>query len=252
MDGTLLDDQKRISPENANWIARAGQNGVTVMLTTGRGIQNIRPYVEELQLRSPLVAVNGGEVWKAPGEVHKRIPLHHELIRKMREKALETGVWYWAYTTEGIMNRDSWIDKPWEEQIWLKFGYSSKDERLLKEIGEWLGTIPDIEVTNSHWSNLEIGPIGITKASGVEEVCRMLGIGLHECVAIGDGDNDISMLRACGLGVAMANAPDDVKQHADRTTASNTEDGVAEALKYVLTCNGVAVGLLLDSFSDSK
>ena len=89
MDGTLLDEHSKISEENAKWIHAALDEGVTVMFSTGRGVQSALPYAEELKLRSPIVAVNGSDVWKEPHVLLKRVLMDVQLIRSMHELAVE-------------------------------------------------------------------------------------------------------------------------------------------------------------------
>ncbi|MDF2963402.1 MAG: Cof-like hydrolase, partial [Paenibacillus sp.] len=92
-----------------------------------------------------------------------------------------------------------------------------------------------LEITNSHPLNLELNPKGINKASGIRQVCSLLGIGMSQVIAMGDSLNDESMIREAGLGVAMGNAQDEVKEFADVITATNEEHGVAKIIEqYVL------------------
>ena len=76
-----------------------------------------------------------------------------------------------------------------------------------------------------------LGPLGISKATGVEELARPLGISAEDVVAFGDMPNDVPMLGWAGLGVAMGNAHQDAVAAADEVTASNTDDGVARVLE---------------------
>lgn len=243
MDGTLLNDEKRISRENAEAIAKAAASGITVMMSTGRGIQNIRAYTDELGLTSPIVAVNGAEVWRSPDELHARYPLAPDTVRRLIRAGRDKDVWYWAYTTNGLMTRSSWAEPEWDECVWLKVGYASENPAKLRELRQWLALDGEIEVTSSNETNLELSPTGITKASGLEQVCRLLGIGLEQTVAVGDGGNDLSMIRAAGLGVAMGNAQEEVKRTALRVTGTNEEHGVAQLLQYVMECNAGAVSV---------
>ncbi|WP_284644214.1 Cof-type HAD-IIB family hydrolase [Paenibacillus silviterrae] len=237
MDGTVLNEHKQISEQNADAIRQAVDNGVVVMFSTGRGIQNITAYVEQLELQAPIVAVNGGEVWKAPGMLHSRKALQPDVVKSLYEKAVQEDAWYWAYTPDGLMTKDTWRELPWEEQQWLKFGFYSKEEQKLRGIQSWIEAMGELEVTNSHPTNLELNPKGVSKASGLSEVCALLGIQMSEVVAVGDSMNDYAMIRAAGLGVAMGNAQEELKRIASRVTSSNVEHGVAEVLHYVLACN---------------
>jgi len=81
---------------------------------------------------------------------------------------------------------------------------------------------------------LEIIPKAINKGQGLRDVCAALGIAPTHTIAFGDAANDIPMLQAAGLGVAMGNAQEAVKQAADRVTDTNNRDGIAKILETVL------------------
>jgi hypothetical protein len=234
MDGTFLNEKGEISEENRKAIFEAMEAGVTVMFATGRGIQSAMPHIEALGLKAPIVSVNGGEVWKEPGVLLHRQTLPADDVRRMREVALRHGTWYWGYTVEGLFNRDRWIDDI-NSVIWLKFGYQYEKTDVLAQIREELGSWDCLELSNSHPNNIEVNPKGVNKADGIRRVCELLGIGMEQVVAMGDSLNDITMIREAGLGVAMGNAQETVKQTADRVTLRNDEHGVAAAIrKYVL------------------
>jgi len=81
---------------------------------------------------------------------------------------------------------------------------------------------------------LEIVPIGVNKAEALKHLAAILGLDLSQFAAIGDGLNDIEMLREAGLGIAMGNAPEAVKSEADWVTGTNNEGGVAQAVWKLL------------------
>jgi len=92
-----------------------------------------------------------------------------------------------------------------------------------------------VELSKSWRDNLEVMDKGVSKGSAVKLLCERLGINSDEVMAIGDNENDLSMIKFAGVGVAMGNAEDMVKEQADFITSSNDEDGVALAIeKYVL------------------
>jgi HAD superfamily hydrolase (TIGR01484 family) len=234
MDGTLLNSEHEVSEENRAWMFKALEAGVTVMLSTGRGVQNVYPYTDKLNLNTPIVAVNGGEVYRAPGELLVRHTLDVESIRAMHAMAVSYNTWFWSYAVEGVFNKDTWTDELNSLQ-WLKFGYFTDNDESRAHILNWLQEQDRYEITNSHPHNLEINPKGISKASGIAEVCRLLGIGMSEVVAMGDSLNDMTMIREAGLGVAMGNAQDALKAAADLVTVTNNEHAVAKIIRdYVL------------------
>src|SRR5690554_4698584 len=122
MDGTLLKKSNTISPENQYWIKRAGEAGVAVCLASGRAHKSMVPFVEQLNLNTPLVAVNGSEVWRNKDQLYDRVLMDKDLIKDMYRIAEAHNVWFWAYSLTQEYNRENWHGFPQDEQ-WLKFGY---------------------------------------------------------------------------------------------------------------------------------
>ena len=81
---------------------------------------------------------------------------------------------------------------------------------------------------------LEVIPACINKGQGIRDICQVLGMTAEQVIAFGDAQNDIPMLRAAGMGVAMGNATQAVKEAANYVTLSNNEDGIAAALEKLL------------------
>jgi HAD superfamily hydrolase (TIGR01484 family) len=236
MDGTILNEEQKISAENREAIIEANKAGVTVMFATGRGYQTAMPFVEEIGLQAPLITVNGGEVWRAPRErdLLHRETLAKEQVDKLRAIALRHNTWYWSFTIEGLFNKDRWVGDP-NAVTFLKFGYSYENLEVLTQIRKEVESWGTLEVANSHPNNLEINPLGVNKAVALRRVCGMMGIDMSQVIAMGDSLNDIAMIREAGLGVAMGNAQEIVKQAADCVTLDNDNHGVAAAIrKYAL------------------
>nr|WP_255654624.1 Cof-type HAD-IIB family hydrolase [Cohnella sp. REN36] len=235
LDGTLLNDRQEISPANLEWVRKASEAGVTVCVSTGRGFPSALPIAEQMALTTPMITVNGGEIWRKPHELHQRTLLEAEKVMKLHmlaERYPET--WFWAYSTQDIYNKEKWVDDTYAHD-WLKFGYYNEDRAALAEIWQEIRGWEGLELSNSSPSNIEINPIGISKATAIAEVCRMIGCDMSEAVAVGDSLNDLAAIKAVGLGVAMGNAQEEVKAQADAITASNQEDGVALVIQnYVL------------------
>ena len=95
---------------------------------------------------------------------------------------------------------------------------------------------PEVKVTNSTWNNLEINIRTAHKGRALARFAEHLGLTLANCIAFGDGANDLTMVEAAGVGVAMANACPEVLAAADHVTTSNDEDGVAAALRRFGLC----------------
>jgi len=230
MDGTLLNEHSEISGENERWIRAAIDAGIAVCFATGRGYPSALPYAERLGLTTPMVLVNGGEVWSSPKALHARATMPASEVAALRDIALRYDTWYWGYSVERVYNRNEWIEDPYRTE-WLKFGYYTEDAAALAAVAAAIRDVGAFETTNSHPNNIELNPLGVSKASGLRQVCDMLGIGMHEIVACGDSLNDAAMIREAGLGVAMGNAQEAVKWIADEVTLTNDEDGVAHVIR---------------------
>ncbi|MEB3100490.1 Cof-type HAD-IIB family hydrolase [Ferviditalea candida] len=230
MDGTLLNNRQQISDGNRQAIRDLTKQGIPVVLSTGRGLFSVMPFVEELRLNDPLITVNGSEVWEHPGKLRKRVPLKPETVARLKRLAVQYDTWFWGYTVDGMFNKENWAEDIFARE-WLKFGYYAEDSAILKKILQEISQWGVLEITNSHPNNLEVNPRGVSKASGLNEVCALLGVRMSEIVAIGDSLNDLAMIQSVGLGVAMGNSQEEVKRAARLTTLTNEEDGVVKIIR---------------------
>lgn len=94
-----------------------------------------------------------------------------------------------------------------------------------------LMAIPELSISSSVYNNLEVNAKGADKGAALLWLADYLGIDREETMSFGDGENDIPMIKAAGIGVAMGNALDTVKAAADTVTLTNDEDGVAAAIR---------------------
>ncbi|CAK8584279.1 Cof-type HAD-IIB family hydrolase [Priestia megaterium] len=230
MDGTLLNNQQEISTENREAITKAQEQGVHVVLSTGRSLLTCREYAQSLQLSSYLITVNGSEIWDESGELVERKLIDASSIEKMWNLTQEHKLNFWAVTTDKV-----WRDEFPEDiasQEWLKFGYDIPDDALREEVLKQIAGISDFEISNSSLTNLEINALGINKAKGIMTVCERLGITMDEVIAMGDSLNDMAMIEAAGCGIAMGNAQEAVKEAADWVTDTNVNNGVAKAISH--------------------
>ncbi|WP_102707540.1 Cof-type HAD-IIB family hydrolase [Terribacillus saccharophilus] len=232
MDGTMLNPREEVSQANRKAIQRAQEEGVDVILSTGRGIRTCKPYADDLGLRSFLVTVNGSEIWTAGGELLERVLIEDDLIKKMKSLADEYDTHYWAVSTEHVFRGN--FPANMEEYDWLKFGFDTFDDAKREAIVKALSDKNELELSNSSPTNIEVNAVGINKAEAVQKVCDRLGINMEQVIAMGDSLNDIKMIEAVGCGVAMGNAQDAVKEVANYQTDTNEADGVAKAIHHLL------------------
>lgn len=231
MDGTLLRNDHSVSEENRLAIKIAQDQGKAVMVSTGRPLLYAEEIVDSLKLSTYLITVNGGEIWHPDRTLIERTIMDSSQVEFMLEMALKYDTHYWSSTVEGVFNKNTTFPKNVHDYQWLKFGFDIKDDKVRKAIWNELSKRGELEVTNSSLTNIEVNAAGINKAAAIRKVCERLDIQMDQVMAVGDSLNDLAMIRESGIGVAMGNAQDKVKQSADWVTHSNEDHGVAEAIR---------------------
>jgi phosphoglycolate phosphatase (TIGR01487 family) len=233
MDGTLLNKQGEISEANRKAIEAAQEMGVYVVLSTGRSIITCGKYAESLSLTSFLVTANGSEIWDEKRELVNRSLLKTDLVEWMWELSKQHKTRFWAISTDNYWTNE--MPEDINVLDWLKFGFDIDDDATREFILNELTEKGEFELSNSTLKNIEVNPLGINKATGLKIVCNRLGIEMTHVMAVGDSLNDMAMIVEAGIGVAMGNAQEKVKQAADWVTDTNEKDGVAKAIqKWVL------------------
>ncbi|KHE66925.1 Cof-type HAD-IIB family hydrolase [Halobacillus sp. BBL2006] len=234
LDGTLVNSQETVSDRNIKAIHEAKEQGIQVVLSTGRSLSRCRHIAESLGESSYLVTINGGEIYNGEFELIERNKLKKEHVRRLWELKKEHGLYFWSSTVQGLFNSQNPFEEEVEEYDWLKFGYDIEDDHVRKIILDELNKYDSFEITNSSPTNIEINPSGVNKAAALAKVCDWLDLTMDEVMAVGDSMNDIAMIHKAGYGVAMGNAQDKVKEEANWVTLTNDEDGVAHAIEKVL------------------
>jgi len=256
IDGTLVGEDLVIRDNTRRALHQCVRQGVTVTLATGRMFQSTRPYAQKLGLDVPLITYNGALVKDSgTGEIyhHRTVPLAlaREVIRLCKEMDLMLHTYVddeyyveefndWSRKYEEIAGVTAHAVGDLEDFLTrepTKFIISEVPEKLDKYwdvLRERL--TPQLYLTRSRPIFLEILHPAVSKVEGLKVLGDRLGIGLAEMMAVGDSYNDVEMLRAVGLGVAMGNAPPDVQAQADWVTAGIEDEGLVVALeKYILS-----------------
>lgn len=258
LDGTLLTSDKRVSEANKNALQAARERGVYVVLTTGRPLQAIGGFLEELDLLGEnqySITFNGGLVQENTGRILDKTGFTIEDVRAIRrvtnELDLPLDVLYGGdvyslpaaheslyLTANPLLNKINVSDEELPEEFVYNKAVSAVDAAFLD------GQIPKIpaelydrfEIFKSRAILLEWSPKGVHKANGLAKLIGHLGINQSEVMACGDEGNDLSMIEWAGLGVAMSNATEEIKSAANVVLPkTNDEDGIAWAIEhYVL------------------
>lgn len=263
MDGTLLNSNKTISLKNKKSIECIMKKGYKVAIATGRMYESAKYFAKVLDTKLPIIACNGGIV-KNPDtkEVLYKNFIEVDKLKRVLDICDQINIYYHCYDDEVFYSKElkystefnlNWnkdkskedrlnilVDKNIKKRIIdekkeiLKVLIIDEDINKLKKLREKLEKISDIEVSSSLKTNLEVMKKDVSKGNALELLCKKLDIKLSEVIALGDNENDLSMLKIAGLSVAMGNADDFVKENVDFITLNNDEDGVAYALKEIL------------------
>lgn len=234
LDGTLLCDNKEVSAVNQEWIKKAETAGLVVSFATGRSKELSERYWGLVSPDSPMIMVNGAEVWLNHFEILVRQVLPADCIPRLHELGVRHNLSCWGHTTQGYVSQEEWATRFPLRRDWLKITMASDDIEIVQKIRRMGVGMDFLEVTSSEDNNIEFTKKGVSKATGLALLADLLQIAPSEVVAIGDNFNDYKMLEWAGLGIAMGNAENSIKVLADYVTATNENDGVADAIRLVL------------------
>lgn len=257
IDGTLLNTRKEITPKVALAIESLQDRGIPVLIASGRPAQGIRQVAAELHMQERggyILSFNGGKIIDcATGATVYSQTVPEEYYKEVTDYASKLDASIITYDGDYIIT-----DRPDNEYVELE----SRVVRMpVKQVDSLYDTIvrdkikvdkfllvgkPEymtsrVEAMKEHFKGrlnifqsepyfIEVVPLGIDKAASLDVLLKKLGLTREELVACGDGHNDVTMIDYAGMGVAMANACDEVKAVADFITASCDEDGVAVAI----------------------
>lgn len=266
LDGTLLNSKKELSPNNRNALTRAAASGIEIVPTTGRFFDAMPEAVRSLDFVHYAITINVAQVYDV---VHDEV-LYHADIPYLRGveimRYLDTlpviydcymDGWGWMTRsfydaaeqfTKGnprLLQMIRTLRKPVDE---LKAYVLAKQrplqkiqlffqdmERREEELAHLPDVFPDMAISSSSPTNIEINCAQANKGAALQVLCDRLGIPISQSVAFGDGLNDVSMLRTAGVGVAMGNASAEIKANADRIAESCDNDGVAKMIERLLS-----------------
>lgn len=238
LDGTLLDGNGDVSEQNAEWVRHAHRSGLHVVLVSGRHRQRMMPIAEKLGLHVPIISTNGCEIWSADGRLISRKVLPWKDVETVHLFAFQHRVHYRAYCAEGVFDSENRNYLAQMDYSWLKVLLKSDDGSRLSDAYERLLATDRMELTVygtlGQPQQIDVQPKGTSKASALGILCRTLGVRPEDVVAFGDDRNDIEMLRFAGLGVAMANAPEDVRAAADTIAPHYLESGVGRTIAHLM------------------
>ena len=267
-DGTLLGSDGNIPEDNIFALRRLKEKGVEIVLATGRSDLLTKDYVEDLGIDTRVIGCNGATLSNVL--TGKRLYVHkidNSVVKSVLTACIRKNIPCKAFTADMCYTSDKIAMEKGIRQIvtmytrelkttvpyqWLsdedmikladtadivKMVTVNEDSGILAELKAYLGCIDGLQVIQSNRNCLDMIAPNVSKGNALCEYAYGKGIDMSECVAFGDSENDLSMIKAAGLGIAMANADECVKKAADIVTLTNDECGVAYELKKLFGIN---------------
>ena len=252
LDGTLYRDDKTISRENLDAIEYFKSEGGLFTFITGRVPATSKEIYDAIKPNAPFGCFNGGAIFDAQSGKYlysnflsKDV---NELVRCVDKEFGDMGI---QYNTEKTVyfNKDNsamqyfrkitglpFVTCPYEEvrEPILKVVFAHEDEKRIEELTNFLATLPKAEnfdFVRSEKHLYEILPKAVSKGALVCKLAELLKIDMCKTVAVGDYNNDVSMIKAAGIGFAVENAVPEAKAVADYITVNNNENAIAAIIE---------------------
>lgn len=252
-DGTILDDNKKLDTELKNVIAKLNQQGIVFTLATGRNIFLMKDIIDDLELEYPYIINNGANIYKKNNSV-KNYTLPGDSINSIMQILENNDFPFLAYTENELfmsgihdllevfkvrlrgkleqINYNSEMNLSNKEIIKITIAVDNLDKinEVKKIIDE---KFPMVNFKRSEGMLFSITSIEATKGNAIKTIANMFHVNKEEIMVFGDNYNDITMFDVAGVGVAMGNSDDAIKNLASHATLDNNHNGVSEFLiKY--------------------
>ena len=262
IDGTILDNQHQVDPELKDIIPLLNREQIPFVLASARSPLGMEPIARELGLGdNPLACYNGALVIKGDPQAYETI-IEHPLDKKEIRTFLELVKAEFPSVSINLYSGKDWVADRLDKWVQIEAAITGEQPTIqnvlmpvldvlipihklllideapvIQKLYDYLQTL-DFSKTAFYLSKdnyMEVTAKHVSKEQALYELAQHYQVPLEEVMTVGDNFNDLPMLRLAGLGVAMDNAPEAVKNEAKAVTKSNNEHGVAEAIKeYVL------------------
>ncbi len=248
IDGTLLDKNSQIRQSTCDALKKMKDHGITVTFATGRFYPDAVYFAKMLKFSCPMILLHGALIQSQDGKIIKKTELPPESVPVLIDIAKKEKVPFQIFHDNYLV-----IEK-WSKWNDIYLSFSEIDPFVVTDISQYLKdqkspfsfiflgpeqrmaelrkVVEDrlsnsIAIASAHPKLLEIIAPNVSKGRALKELAEIKNIDLSQTIAIGDSYNDIEMIEAAGLGVAMGNAPQEVKDVADYITKDNDNDGIA-------------------------
>ncbi len=254
LDGTLLNNKKEISQRNLKALRDCIDRGIFVAIASGRRLSDVTRISDTIAPDLPFICANGAAAYLSkPFECVYCETIEQKDLRKVVDVFEKEKIYYQVYVDDGSVmvsrfkeifsyaNYENMVMNNGDEMVKyvgdgaLKIICIDDDEKRIEKMRKVVSDLHVGEINSSWKNNIEVMAKGVSKGSALTALAERLGLAPEQCMAFGDNENDIGMLKAAGLSVCMANGTYAAKAAANYITLTNEEDGVAYAIdKYIL------------------
>lgn len=269
LDGTLLNNESKISKTNEKWIKRFKDQGGLFTFATGRMEKSIYPYIDKLEIDIPVIVYNGAMVYcpiTNKALYKKQLYVSQSMWNELLNNDLEVGIFIYKDSKPFVLKRNSIVDEFEKKEkvnceqgrledfidvpvtkilVIMRERSRHEDVPELKNMEKKLveGKF-ECDTVFSESNYLEILPKGSSKGAALKELANYLNVTDLQIIAIGDNLNDIPLLKSADIGVAVQNARSGLKEAADKIVEqSNDEDAIAHVIKRILESNSISNGI---------
>ncbi len=264
IDETLTNSQREVTEKTKLEIKKCVENGVKIILTSGRSRREAMDFQEQIGTNPYIVSSNGASAYDAENGVeiyNERIDpqMALQLIKHSRENGYRIKL---NYKDLLVMNEAAYPDEKDKEVSYEELERVAVEEQVVQCVitstdfekmrffrdyikNECVGIAvaneskrfknPDLKPSRNYYC--DVASVKVSKGNAVKAVCEYFEIKPEEIVTIGDGENDLSMFELTPNSVAMGNSLPEIKEKANYVTASNDEDGVAKVLGFIIKVN---------------
>lgn len=254
LDGTLLDPESKLTDRTAKAVQAAVDKGIEIVFATGKTYTAVAPLVKQFNVTTPSICLQGLATYSVDGKITHQQTLDPNIVRQVVTYAEDRGFVVILYSGTRIIMRAH--DDRVEEAVFAR--YHEPSPEIVGPLQNIIGDVPihkmaaigepkaikalrwqlNIQIGGSARlmqagvpQMLEILPPGASKGAALRQLLKDLKVDPATVLAVGDAENDMEMIQLAGIGVAMGQADQLVKDGADHVVASNADDGAAEAIE---------------------
>lgn len=261
LDGTLLNHEKQVSDGNRKAIEKLKDQNVKFVMATGRSDVMTRAYTKKIENAEIVIGCDGAIIRNIKtGEIFYENHISSETCHKTFKICQKYGLDYYVFAKDELVSDDPQnerfllhqkfnetvledeqipmqvvenLDQYVDDHIVYKIVVSHDDANYLDEVAEVIKKETDADAIRSGKRVLAVKARGVSKAEAIKKLAQVFDISIKDIVAFGDEVNDMEMLKLVGLGIAMENADDVVKEAADQIAGNNDADGVGKELDKI-------------------